>query len=190
MPTTADFRNGMVLEFNNDFYTIVEFQHVKPGKGGAFVRTKLKSLTNGRLLEYTFNAGVRIAPVRVERRKYQFLYKDETTNTFTFMQTDTFEQVYVDKDLISNEFFLKDGQEVYILYCADNEQILAVEFPEKIDMRVIEVEDGDKGNTVNRAMKRAITETGLSVLVPLFIKIDDIIKIDTRTGNYIERAKL
>ena len=190
MATTADFKNGMVLEFNNDFYTLVEFQHVKPGKGGAFVRTKLKSLTNGRVLEYTFNAGVRIFPARVEKKKYQFLYKNDATNTFTFMHSETYEQIDVKKDMISNELFLKDGQEVYILYYAEKEQVLGVEFPDKIDMQVVEVEPGEKGNTVNRAMKRAKTETGLEVLVPLFIKENDVIKIDTRNGNYLERVKV
>ena len=129
MATTADFKNGLILEFNNDFYTIVEFQHVKPGKGGAFVRTKLKSLTTGRILENTFNAGVKVVTARVERRKYQFLYKDG--ESFTFMNTENFDQVVVDKKMIENELLLKDGQEVYILYHTEKNQILGVELPKK-----------------------------------------------------------
>lgn len=185
MATTADFKNGLVLEFNNDFYIIVEFQHVKPGKGGAFVRTKLKSLTTGRILENTFNAGVKVITARIERRKYQFIYKDE--ESFTFMNIDNFEQITVDKKMIENELLLKDGQEVFILYHTEKKQILGVELPLSVEMILKEVEEGEKGNTVNRAMKKAKTETGFEVLVPLFIKENDIIKIDTKTGHYLER---
>ena len=185
MATTADFKNGLILEFNNDFYTIVEFQHVKPGKGGAFVRTKLKSLTTGRILENTFNAGVKVVTARVERRQYQFLYKDG--ESFTFMNTEDYNQVVVDKKMIDNELLLKEGQEVYILYHTEKNQILGVELPPSVEMILTEVEEGEKGNTVTRAMKKAKTETGLEILVPMFIQENDVIKIDTRTGNYLER---
>ena len=185
MATTADFKNGLILEFNNDFYTIVEFQHVKPGKGGAFVRTKLKSLTTGRVLENTFNAGVKVVTARVERRQYQFLYKDG--ESFTFMNIEDYNQVVVDKKMIDNELLLKEGQEVYILYHTEKNQILGVELPSSVEMILTEVEEGEKGNTVTRAMKKAKTETGLEILVPMFIQENDVIKIDTRTGNYLER---
>ena len=185
MATTADFKNGLILEFNNDFYTIVEFQHVKPGKGGAFVRTKLKSLTTGRILENTFNAGVKVVTARVERRQYQFLYKDG--ESFTFMNIEDYNQVVVDKKMIDNELLLKEGQEVYILYHTEKNQILGVELPSSVEMILTEVEEGEKGNTVTRAMNKAKTETGLEILVPMFIQENDVIKIDTRTGNYLER---
>ena len=177
MATTADFKNGLILEFNNDFYTIVEFQHVKPGKGGAFVRTKLKSLTTGRVLE--------VITARVERRQYQFIYKDG--ESFTFMNVENFEQINVDKKMIDNELLLKEGQNVFILYHTEKNQILGVELPSSVEMILTEVEEGEKGNTVTRAMKKAKTETGLEILVPMFIQENDIIKIDTRTGNYLER---
>ena len=186
MATTADFKNGLILEFNNDFYTIVEFQHVKPGKGGAFVRTKLKSLTTGRILENTFNAGVKVVTARVERRQYQFLYKDG--ESFTFMNVENFEQINVDKKMIDNELLLKEGQNVFILYHTEKNQILGVELPSSVEMTLTEVEEGEKGNTVTRAMKKAKTETGLEILVPMFIQENDVIKIDTRTGNYLERS--
>lgn len=185
MATTADFKNGLILEFNNDFYSIVEFQHVKPGKGGAFVRTKLKSLTTGRVLENTFNAGVKVVTARVERRKYQFLYKD--ADYFTFMNTENFDQVVVNKKMIENELLLKDGQEVYILYHTEKNQILGVELPSSVEMILTEVEAGEKGNTITRAMKKATTETGLEIQVPMFIQENDVIKIETRTGSYLER---
>lgn len=185
MATTADFKNGLILEFNNDFYTIVEFQHVKPGKGGAFVRTKLKSLTTGRILENTFNAGVKVVTARVERRQYQFIYKDG--ESFTFMNVENFEQINVDKKMIDNELLLKEGQNVFILYHTEKNQILGVELPPSVEMILTEVEEGEKGNTVTRAMKKAKTETGLEILVPMFIQENDVIKIDTRTGNYLER---
>ena len=186
MATTADFKNGLILEFNNDFYTIIEFQHVKPGKGGAFVRTKLKSLTTGRILENTFNAGVKVVTARVEKRKYQFLYKDG--DYFTFMNIEDYNQVVVDKKMIDNELLLKEGQELYILYHTEKNQILGVELPSSVEMILKEVEEGEKGNTVTRAMKKAKTETGLELLVPMFIQENDVIKIDTRTRNYLERS--
>ena len=186
MINVNDIKNGMTLIVDGKLCQIIEFQHVKPGKGGAFVRTKLKSLTTGRILENTFNAGVKVVTARVERRKYQFIYKDG--DSFTFMNIEDYEQVTIDKKMIENELLLKDGQDVYILYHTEKNQILGVELPLSVEMTLTEVEEGEKGNTVTRVMKKARTETGLEVLVPLFIKKNDIIKIDTRTGNYIERV--
>ena len=186
MATTADFKNGLVIKFNSDFYTIVEFQHVKPGKGAAFVRTKLKSLTNGRILENTFNAGVKIDFARIERNNYQFLYS--SGDDFTFMDMEDFNQVTVDKSMISNPLYLKEGQNVFLLINHDDSKILGVELPFTIEMKLTEVELAEKGNTATHASKKAITETGLEVQVPLFIKEGDTIKIDTRDGKYVERV--
>jgi len=186
MADTSDFKNGAVIKFNNDFYTIVEFQHVKPGKGGAFVRTKLKSITTGRILENTFNAGVKIDFARIERNKYQFLYS--SGDDFTFMDMEDFNQVTVDRKMIDNPLYLKEGQEVFLLINFDDNKILGVELPFSIEMKLTEVELAEKGNTATHASKKAITETGLEVQVPLFINEGDIIKIDTRDGKYIERV--
>ena len=186
MADTSDFKNGAVIKFNNDFYTIVEFQHVKPGKGGAFVRTKLKSITTGRILENTFNAGVKIDFARIERNKYQFLYS--SGDDFTFMDMEDFNQVTVDRKMIDNPLYLKEGQDVFLLINFDDNKILGVELPFSIEMKLIEVELAEKGNTATHASKKAITETGLEVQVPLFINEGDIIKIDTRDGKYIERV--
>ncbi len=187
MSTTADFRNGLVIEFNNDLYMIIEFQHVKPGKGGAFVRTKLKSLTTGRVVENTFNAGVKVITARVERKKYQYLCREG--EDYVFMDLETYDQINVDAKFIENPLLLKDSQEVTIAFHCERDKILSVEFPPFIEMTLAEVEPGVKGNTVNKAMTRAKTETGLEVSVPLFIKEGEKIKIDTRTLEYSERVK-
>lgn len=187
MKTTTDFRNGLIIKFNGDFFTIVEFQHVKPGKGGAFVRTRLKSVTTGRILEHTFNAGVSVDIVRIEKQSYSFLYN--TNETYFFMNKATWEQVEINKSLIPNVLLLNSGQEVFILYCKEEDKILGVEMPLSVEMEVEEVEESCKGNTVTRAMKKAKTSTGLEISVPLFIKVGDIIKIDTRTCTYLERVK-
>ena len=187
MATTADFRNGLCINFNNDLFTIVEFQHVKPGKGSAFVRTKLKSLTTGKVINNTFNAGVKIDVARVERRPYQYLYTDGTV--YHFMNTQTYEQTFIEKDLISAPDFLKEGTEVEIVFHADTERPLSCELPPFVEMEVTYTEPGEKGNTATNAMKDATVETGAIVKVPLFINTGEKIKIDTRTGQYAERAK-
>jgi len=188
MATTADFRNGLCLEFNNDLYTIVQFQHVKPGKGAAFVRTKMKSLTNGRVIENTFNAGVKVDVARVERRPYQFLYKEESN--YLFMHLETFEQIPIAENLIEGVQFLKEGQEVEILVHADTETALSCELPSFVIMEVTYTEPGLKGDTASsNVMKSATVETGALVQVPLFIETGEKIKIDTRTSTYVERAK-
>ena len=187
MATTADFKNGLVIEFNSDLYMIVEFQHVKPGKGGAFVRTKLKSLTNGRVLENTFNAGAKVTTARVERHKCQYMYNDG--ETYTFMDVDSYEQIPVDKNLISEPRLLTDNQEVNILQHQETSKIIGVEFPAAVTMKVEHSDPGVKGNTATRAMKPATTESGLELLVPLFVEEGDMIKIDTKTLSYIERVK-
>jgi elongation factor P len=187
MATTADIKNGLCIKFNNDLYTIVEFQHVKPGKGPAFVRTKLKSLTTGKVIDNTFPSGHKIDPVRVERRKYQFLYKDE--QGYHLMNEDTFEQIFVAEHLIDAPQFLKEGNSVEVTFDADNEVPLTVELPPFVEMEVTYTEPGIKGDTATNTLKPATVETGAEVKVPLFIDTGDRIIIDTRTGVYSERAK-
>lgn len=187
MATTADFRNGLTIEFNGKPYQIVYFQHVKPGKGGAFVRTKLKSLENGRVIENTFNAGEKIDVIRIERRPYQFLYNDDLG--YHFMHLETFEQVTLHHDLIEGVEFLKEGQQVEIIFHADNESPLSCELPAFIVAEVTYTEPGLKGDTATNTLKAATIDTGAKVMVPLFINIGDKIKVDTRTKEYVERAK-
>jgi elongation factor P len=188
MATTADFRNGLCIEFNNDLYTIVQFQHVKPGKGPAFVRTKLKSLTTGKVIDNTFTAGVRINTVRVERRSYQYLYSDDTG--YHFMHLETFEQIVLDEEMVENHQFLKEGQEVEIIVHAEAETPISCELPPFVNLEVTYTEPGVKGDTTSStALKPATLETGTEVNVPLFINQGEKIKIDTRTGEYVERVK-
>lgn len=187
MATTADFKNGLCLDFNNDLYTIVEFQHVKPGKGAAFVRTKLKSLTTGKVIENTFSAGVKVDTARIEKRSFQFLYKDEVG--FNFMDNNNFEQITLEEHLINAPQFLKDGQTVDIYYHAETERPLSCELPPFVEMVITYTEPGVKGNTATNAMKKATLETGAIINVPLFIEQDELIRVDTRDGSYSERVK-
>ena len=187
MATTADFRNGLVIEFNHDLFTIVEFQHVKPGKGPAFVRTKLKSLTTGRVIDNTFSAGHKVNTARVERRAYQFLYKDDLG--YHFMDSNTFEQFPVQEHLINAPEFLKDGQDVEVIVHAEEEKILGVELPQHVVMQVVYTEPRLKGDTATNATKPAELETGATIQVPLFIDQDEIIKVNTETKSYVERLK-
>lgn len=187
MATTADFRNGLVIEFNNDLCTIVQFQHVKPGKGPAFVRTKLKSITTGRVLENTFNSGVKVNVARVERRPYQYLYKDDAG--FYFMHLETYEQIHVEESVIDTPEFLLDGQNVEVVVHADTENILSVELPQFVVMEVIYSEPGLRGDTATNTLKQAKIETGSTIMVPLFVNTGDKIRIDTRDKTYIERVK-
>ncbi len=187
MATTADFRNGLCIEHNNELYTIVEFQHVKPGKGGAFVRTKLKNLKTGKVLQHTFNAGVKINIARVERRPYQFLYKDDTG--YHFMHRETFEQVVIQEELINAPELIKEGQEVEIMFHADTETPLDCELPPFVELKITYTEPGVKGDTATNTLKPATVETGAEVNVPLFVNEGEVIKVDTRTKEYSERAK-
>ncbi|MEQ8238963.1 MAG: elongation factor P [Cyclobacteriaceae bacterium] len=187
MATTADFRNGLVIEYNHDLFAIIDFQHVKPGKGPAFVRTKLKSLTTGRVLDNTFSAGHKVNTARVERRPYQFLYKDDMG--FHFMDSKTFEQIPIDEHLINAPQYLKDGQEVDVIFHAELEKVLACELPQHVVMKVVYTEPGIKGDTATNATKPAEVETGATVQVPLFIQQDEVIKVSTLTNSYVERVK-
>ncbi len=187
MATTADFRNGLCLEINNELYTIVEFQHVKPGKGGAFVRTKMKNLKTGKVLANTFNAGVKVNVARVERRPYQFLYKDDLG--YHFMHSHDFEQISIEEHLINAPEFLKEGQEVDIVYHADTETPLSCDVPPFVELEVTYTEPGVKGDTATNTLKAATVETGATVNVPLFIETGEKIKIDIRSKEYSERVK-
>jgi len=187
MATTQDFKNGLVIEYNNDLYTIVQFQHVKPGKGPAFVRTKLKSLKNGRVIENTFSSGVKVNVARVERRPYQYLYRDDMG--YYFMHNETYDQITVPESMIENHQFLKEGQNVEIVVHADTENILSVDLPPFVVMEITYSEPGMKGDTATNTLKPAKIETGATVMVPLFVNTGDKIKVDTRDSSYVERVK-
>ena len=187
MASTSDIRNGLCIKYNNDIYKIIEFLHVKPGKGPAFVRTKLKSLTNGKVLDNTFSAGHKIEDVRVETHTFQYLYAEG--DQFHFMNNESFEQITLDKKVLDAPDLLKEGTNVMIQINAETEAPLSVDMPASIVLEVTYAEPGVKGNTATNATKPATVETGASVNVPLFINEGDKIKIDTATGNYMERVK-
>lgn len=187
MASTADFRNGLVIEFNNDLYSIVQFQHVKPGKGPAFVRTKLKNLKTGRVIDNTFSSGVKVNVARVERRPYQYLYKDDMG--YYFMHNETFEQIHVNEELIDSPEFLLEGLNVEVVYHADTDSVLAVDLPPFVVMEVVYSEPGLRGDTATNTLKAAKVSNGLNIMVPLFINQGDKIRIDTRDKSYVERVK-
>ena len=187
MASTSDIRNGLCIKYNNDIYKIIEFLHVKPCKGPAFVRTKLKSLTNGKVLDNTFSAGHKIEEVRVETHTFQYLYAEG--DDFHFMNNESFEQITLNKNVLDNPGLLKEGTNVMIQINAETEAPLSVDMPASIILEVTYAEPGVKGNTATNATKSATVETGASVNVPLFINEGDKIKIDTATGSYMERVK-
>ena len=187
MASTTDFRNGLVIEFNNDLYTIVQFQHVKPGKGPAFVRTKLKNLKTGRVIDNTFSSGTKVNLARVERRPYQYLYKDDMG--YYFMHLETFDQIHVPEELIENSNFLLEGEGVEIVVHADTETILSVDLPQFVVMEVTYSEPGLRGDTATNTLKQAKVQNGETIMVPLFVNTGDKIRIDIRERAYIERVK-
>lgn len=187
MANTSDIKKGLCIVFNNDTYKIIEFLHVKPGKGPAFVRTKLKSLTTGKVLDNTFSAGHKIEEVRVETRKYQYLYPEG--DTYHFMNTDDYNQISLQKEALDSPELLKEGEIVTIIIRTSDELPLAVEMPSHVYLVVEHTEPGVKGNTATNATKPATMETGAKVNVPLFINEGDKIKIDTDKGTYMERVK-
>jgi len=187
MASTADFKNGMTIAFNNDLYQIIEFLHVKPGKGPAFVRTKLKSINTGKVLDNTFPSGTKVDEVRIERRTYQFLYKDD--QGYHFMHTETFEQIFLQEALINGYQFLKDGQMCEIVFHAEEERALFCDLPARVELEITYTEPGVKGDTATNSTKPATLETGAEIRVPLFINEGDRIKVDTRDGSYSERVK-
>ncbi|MFV0305426.1 MAG: elongation factor P [Moheibacter sp.] len=187
MATTSDIRKGLCINWNNDTWKVIEFLHVKPGKGPAFVRTKLKSVTSGKVVDNTFSAGHKIDEVRVETRSYQYLYDDD--NGFHFMNNDDYSQVYINKEMIENPQFMKAGDQVTILFRAEDETPLSAELPQYAIMEITYTEPGLKGDTATNATKPATTETGAEIRVPLFINEGDKVKINTEDGAYVERIK-
>ncbi len=188
MATTSDIRNGMCLEFNGNLVTVVSFQHVKPGKGPAFVRTKLKNITTGKVIENTFSSGHKIQETRIERRPYQYLYKDDMG--YNMMHTDTYEQIILQEDLINNVALLKEGELVEVVVHADTETPLYCELAINVSMDVTYTEPGVRGDTSSTSsLKPATVETGATIMVPLFVNTGDKIRIDTRDSSYMERVK-
>ncbi len=187
MASTSDIKNGLCMKYNHDIYSVVEFLHVKPGKGPAFVRTKLKSLTTGKVVDNTFPSGHKIETVRVERRKYQYLYKDDMG--YHFMDTETYSQVFLQEKILSTPELMKEGSTIEILFNTEDDTPLTAEMPQYIVLEVTYTEPGVKGDTATNASKPATVETGAEIRVPLFINQGDLVKIDTRTASYVERAK-
>ena len=187
MATTSDIRNGLCIRYNSDIFKIVEFLHVKPGKGPAFVRTKLKSVTSGKTIDNTFSAGHKIEEVRVETHKFQFLYADG--ETFHFMNVEDYDQITLEKKTLDAPGLLKEGEVVTVIINSEDQMPLSVEMPLSVILEVTATEPGVKGNTATNATKPATVETGAQVMVPLFINEGDKIKIETEKGTYKERIK-
>lgn len=187
MASTSDIRKGLCIKYNHDIYKVIEFLHVKPGKGPAFVRTKLKSVTSGKVLDNTFSAGHKIEDIRVETHKFQFLYSEG--NTYHFMNTEDYSQIQLEKDSLDNPDLMKEGEVVTIQINTEDGMPLSVDLPAHVILEVSSTEPGVKGNTATNATKPATVETGFIINVPLFINEGDKIKIDTDKGNYQERVK-
>jgi len=187
MATTSDFRNGLCLEMNNDLMIILEFQRFQTGRGASNVRTKLKSLNTGKIIDHTFTGGEKIETARIETRSHQFLYRDESG--LFVMNNDTFDQFYVQPELVENNDFLKDGDSINIVFHAEKELVLYGELPDFVELEVTYTEPGIKGDTATNTLKPATLETGAEIRVPLFVNQGDKIKVDTRKRAYNERVK-
>lgn len=183
--STADFKNGICIEFNGKLMTIVEFQHVKPGKGSAFVRTKLRDIKTGRILDNTFNAGVKVEQVRLDNKKMQYLYNDGAD--FYFMDNDTYEQTSVPSEVVGDSAqWMKENDEASLLYAGD--ELISIEPQMFVELEVTETDPGFKGDTVQGGSKPATLETGAIVQVPMFINQGDVLQVDTRDGRFIKRV--
>lgn len=187
MATTADISRGMILKLDGSLYSVVEFGQNKTARAAAKVWAKLKGVDNGRSIEHTWNSGDTVFPVRVERKAFQFLYKDE--NGYNFMDNESFEQITLGAEMVDAPQFLKDGQEVSVLVNTETELPMSVELPDKIVVLVTYSEPGMKGDTATRTLKQATIETGATVNVPLFVNEGEMIRINTKTGEYVERVK-
>ena len=188
MASTSDFRNGLCFLFKGEIHTIVSFLHVKPGKGPAFVRTKLRNIKTGRVIENTFNSGVKVEDVRVERRQYQYLYKDD--GGLNVMNTQTFEQISIPESMIENADLMKEGQIIEIQFHADEEIPLTAEMPPVVELEITSTIAGEKGNTASsNALKPATVETGAEIMVPMFINEGDVVRISTVDRSYNERVR-
>ena len=186
MPSTSDFRPGLVIKYNNELWTVTEFQHVNPGNWRAFVRTRLKNLKSGKVIENRFRAGESIEIIRIERKEFQFLFRDGSG--YVFMDKESYEQISVEEEVIGEGAkFLRDGESVDILF--NGSDITGIELPITVELKVSQAVPGVKGDSANPGTKPATVETGATVNVPLFINEGDVVKIDTRTGGYIERVK-
>lgn len=187
MADTSDFRNGLNLLWNGDLWTIIEFQHVKPGKGGAFVRTKLRNLRSGKVLDNTFRAGEKVETARIERRPHQFLYQDDLG--LHFMNTETYEQFTLRPEQVEGREYIREGGTVDILFWAEKEEPLNVQLPTNVDLEVSKTDPGLKGDTATGATKPATLESGAVVQVPLFIDEGDVVRVNTESGEYVTRAE-
>jgi elongation factor P len=187
MANTSDIRNGLCIKYNHDIYKIIEFLHVKPGKGPAFVRTKMKSVTTGKVLDNTFSAGHKIDEVRVETHKFQYLYPEG--DMFHFMNVEDYNQIMLNKSTIDNPGLMKEGEVVTVIINSEDNMPLSVDMPASVILQVTATEPGVKGNTATNATKPATVETGATVMVPLFINEGDKIKVETEKGTYKERIK-
>ena len=187
MATTSDIRKGLCIKFNNDIFKIIEFLHVKPGKGPAFVRTKLKSVTTGKVIDNTFSSGHKIEEIRVETHKYQYLYNDG--DQYHFMNSDDYNQISIEKTILDSPELLKEGEMVSISINTEDNMPLSADMQASVVLEITHTEPGIRGNTATNATKPATVETGASVNVPLFINEGDKIKVETEKGQYIERVK-
>jgi elongation factor P len=187
MATTADIRNGLCIELNSDILKVIDFQRFQVGRGSGKVWTKLKSTTSGKVIEHTFQSGHNITEVRVERRKFQYLYPEE--GGYVLMNQETYDQISVPEETIENGRFLKEGDTVDVLFHSQKETLLTVELPQTVVMQITYCEPGLRGDTATNTLKPATVETGAEVRVPLFCDTGDFIKIDTATGAYMERVK-
>lgn len=187
MATSGDIKNGMCIDIEGQYYYVVEFLHVKPGKGAAFIRTKLKNVITGRTLERTFNINVKIDEVRIERRPYQYLYKDDMG--YNFMNNETFEQITINKDNINGVEYMKEGDVLDVVTHTESGNVLYADMPTHVILEITYTEPGLKGDTATNTLKPATVETGATVRVPLFIETGEKIKVDTRDGSYAERVR-
>jgi len=187
MATTSDFRNGLCLEMNNDLMIILEFQRFQTGRGASNVRTKLKSLNTGKIIDHTFTGGEKIETARIETRSHQFLYRDDSG--LFVMDNETFDQFYLQPELVENNDLLKDGNSINIDFHAEKELVLYGELPDFVELEITYTEPGIKGDTATNTLKPATLETGAEIRVPLFVNQGDRIKVDTRKRAYNERVK-
>src|SRR3954470_16164283 len=187
MATTADMRNGLIIKLDGSLYSVVEFGENKTARAAAKVWAKLKGVDNNRTIEKTWNSGETIFPVRVEKKAFQYLYKDESG--YNLMNNETFEQIALSEEMIDAPQFLKDGAEVFVFINTETEQPIGAELPEKIVVKITYCEPGLRGDTATRALKAATVETGATVMVPLFVEDGELIRINTKTGEYVERVK-
>lgn len=186
--STSDFRNGLTIMLNGDIYSITEFLHVKPGKGGAFVRTKLKGVVNGKVLDKTFRAGESVEAVRVERHTYQYLYREG--DIYHFMHKETFEQIPIPEEKLDRPNFMKENQDVTVVIQSETNEILFTDLPEQVVLKVVETDPGVKGDTAQGGSKPARLESGATIQVPLFINEGELVKVNTKESTYLERVKI